>query len=139
MDVAAMRRFPQWSRPGFMERGNALACSGQETKMARRGKRILEMSPEADQVLQRITALAHRLGAGLAGEALSAEGRVDTEGAAALVAAMFLFLLSISPDDLHALFFADGSMAQFAFRPWAPERPIPPLFAGLFAQPVLDG
>ena len=107
--------------------------------MARRDKPNVEMRIEADRALKRITTLAHRLAAGLAGEELPAKGEVETEGAAALAAAMFLFLLSISPDDLHALFFADGSMKQFAFRPLAAERPIPPLFAGLFASPVLDG
>jgi hypothetical protein len=87
------------------------------------------MSPETDQALERVTALAHRLAAGLGGEEIPPDGRVETERAAGLTAAMFLFLFSIAPEDLHALFFAEGSMKQIAFRPLPPECLFPPLFA----------
>jgi hypothetical protein len=103
----------------------------QETKMARHSRPGMEMSAEADRALLRVTTLAHRLAAGLAGEELPENGRVETPGAATLAMGMFSFLFSIEPGDLHAIFFAEGSMKRFAFSPLPPEAAIPPLFAGL--------
>jgi len=101
----------------------------QERPMARRNKSEIAISPEADQALQNVTALAHRLAAGLAGEELPASGRVETPTAAVLAMSMFSFLSSIDPDDLQALFLAEGSMKQFTFKPRAYDAVIPPLFA----------
>jgi hypothetical protein len=106
-------------------------------KMARATKSGIEISPEAGEALQRVTGLAHRLAAGLSGDELASDGRVETPGAAALAMGMFLFLVSIEPDDLHALFFAEGSMKQFAFKLLSSRAPIPPLFAGLLPQAAM--
>ena len=64
---------------------------------------------------------------GLAGEKLSANGLAETPQAAALAMGMFYFLLRIDPDDLHALFFAEGSMKGLAFRSVAPAARVPPV------------
>lgn len=89
--------------------------------MARTGKRKdIEFSTECTDAFARLTALAHQLAAVLTGDALPPDGIAETPRSAALAMGMLVFLLRTDPNDLEALFFADGSLNQLPFRPGAP-------------------
>ena len=109
--------------------------------MARKKKPDIELSPEAAAAYDRVVGLAQQLAAMLLGEELSAAGEVQTPHAAAIAMGMFFFLLRIGPDDLHALFFAEGSLNQCEFKPYPPGYKIKPILADLMMmqkRPGLD-
>ena len=86
--------------------------------MTRKQKTGFEPSSECADALRRITGLAHRLAAMLAEEGLSPDGQADGSRGAPLAMAMMYFLLRIPQEDLRALFLADGSLREMAFRPF---------------------
>ena len=88
--------------------------------MARRQSEI-DFSPECTDAFARLAQLAHRTASLLTGDPLSADGQAVTQRSAALVMGMLYFLLRTDPDDLEALFFADGSLNQAPFKPGLPQ------------------
>lgn len=88
--------------------------------MARRKQPDIEFSPECKAAWDRLTMLAHQLACRLTGDPLSPDGKAQTPRTAALVMGMVAFLLRAGPNDLEALFFAEGSLKQATFKPGLP-------------------
>ena len=99
--------------------------------MARKKKPDIELSPEAAAAYDRVAGLAHQLAAMLFGEELSPDGEAAVAARSAMAMGMLFFLLRIGPDDLHALFFAEGSFNQCEFKPYPPGYKMKPMFADL--------
>ena len=87
--------------------------------MTRKKDTEIEFSTECGEAFDRLVALADQLAAMLTGDPLSdGAGRAATRRAKALAMGMVYFLLRADPRDLHATFFAKGSFAQCAFKPF---------------------
>lgn len=99
--------------------------------MTRKTKLEIEFNPECKAAYERLLALAHRLSALLTGDALSADGTTDTPRSQALAMSMILFLLRAGPDNLHAMFFAEGSFNQLTHKPLPPDFTCHPLLADM--------
>ena len=99
--------------------------------MARRKKPDIEFSDEFKATWDRVETLAHQLASALTGDPLSPDGKVEAPRAAALVMGMVAFLLRIGPDDLTALFFAEGSLKEVKFKPGVPQTKCEPPLAAL--------
>ena len=97
--------------------------------MARQKQTLPEFSPETAAALDRVTGFAQRLAAQMLGKELSGTGQPLDPHTMAVAMGMMLFLLRIGPDDLHALFFAEGSLGKGQFKPWSPDFKMKPLFA----------
>jgi hypothetical protein len=68
----------------------------------------------------------------LTGDPLSPEtGKTETPRSQALTMGMLTFLLRTDPDDLKALFFAEGSLNQIPFTPAEPQPMRHPPLAAL--------
>ena len=100
--------------------------------MARNKKRTdIDFSPECMEAFDRLATLAHRLSAVLTGDELSSEtGKTQTPRSQALTMGMLAFLLRTDPDDLKALFFAEGSLNQIPFTPTPPAADARPAAGG---------
>jgi hypothetical protein len=78
-----------------------------------RKKTEIEFSTDCKEAYQRLLSFAERLSAMLTGDLASPETGVPyTARANALTMSMMLFLLRADPGDIHALLFAEGSLAQ---------------------------
>ncbi|WP_353641922.1 hypothetical protein [Mesorhizobium sp. WSM2239] len=97
--------------------------------MTRKSRQDIEFSPECGAAYERLIVLAHRLSALLTGDALSPDGLTDTPRSQALAMSMIFFLLRAGPDDLHAMFFAEGSFNQLRFKPLPADFTCPPVLA----------
>ncbi len=100
--------------------------------MARTKKQAdIDFSPESMAAYDRLVSLAHQLSAVLTGDPLSADGKAETPRSAALTMGMLYFLLCTDPNDLKALFFAQGSLNQIPFTPGLPPAMRKPPLAAL--------
>ena len=87
--------------------------------MTRKSRQNIELSPECDAALGRITALAHQLAAMLTGDSPEPEtGLADTPRSQAMAMGMVCFLMRADPEDIRAALFAENSLGELPFRPF---------------------
>ncbi len=99
--------------------------------MARSKKSDIPLTPQCQAALARMVASAHRMASDLTGDPLEEEtGLAESGRSMALSMAMVFYLLRLDPRDIHAAFFAEGSMNRFAYAP--PGN-------GPYCEPLLDG
>jgi hypothetical protein len=84
--------------------------------MARNRKQTdIDFSDESMEAYGRLAALAHQTASALTGDRLQPDGTAATPRSVALAMGMLTFLLRTDPNDLEALFFAEGSLNQVPF------------------------
>ncbi len=98
--------------------------------MTRKKPAEIDISPECEEAYERLVTLADHLSAMLTGDPASPEtGIAYSARSHALATGMIYFLLRCDPSDIQTVFFGEGSLAQFNYKPYPAGFTMEPLFA----------